>query len=43
MSALISEFVTYVFKYIILLIVAVVGFLAGKAYRKSKDNKGKEA
>jgi hypothetical protein len=39
MSAVLAEFATYAIKYVILLAVAVIGFIAGKAYRKNKDAK----
>lgn len=43
MSAILSEFATYIIKYVVFLILAVLGFIAGTKWRKSKDMKTEEA
>lgn len=39
MSALISEFVTYIIKFIVMIACAAFGILVGKKIRKNKNNK----
>ncbi|MBR1815476.1 MAG: hypothetical protein IJ763_02125 [Lachnospiraceae bacterium] len=39
MSALATEIVSYVFKFIVMIICAVCGILVGKVLRKRKDEK----
>ena len=43
MSAILTEFATYIIKYVVFLIIAVLGFIAGTKWRKSKDMKIEEA
>ena len=42
MSAVFAEFGTYLLKYVIYLILAVVGFITGAKWRKAKDKKEEE-
>ena len=42
MAAILSEFATYLIKYVVFLILAVLGFIAGTKWRKSKDMKSVE-
>lgn len=37
MTALINEFVQYLFKFIVMLVCAFLGICAGKAWREKKD------
>ena len=39
MSAILTEFATYIIKYVVFLILAVLGFIEGTKWRKSKDMK----
>ncbi len=42
MTAILSELATYLIKYVVFLILAVLGFIAGTKWRKSKDMKSVE-
>ena len=39
MEALVNEFVVYLFKYVVLLVVAVCGVMVGIQIKKKKSNK----
>ncbi|MBR3537939.1 MAG: hypothetical protein IKQ49_05605 [Eubacterium sp.] len=39
MSDLFAEFGTYLIKYVVFLVLAVAGFIAGTKWRKVKDSK----
>ncbi|MCR5367403.1 MULTISPECIES: hypothetical protein [Eubacterium] len=39
MDQVLSEFATYIIKYLVFLVLAVLGFIAGTKWRKSKDMK----
>ena len=43
MTAILTEFATYIIKYVVFLILAVLGFISGTKWRKSKDMKTEEA
>ncbi len=42
MTAILSEFATYIIKYAVFLVLAVLGFIAGTKWRKTKDMKNNE-
>ena len=39
MSEIFAEFGTYIIKYVVLLVLPVLGFIAGTKWRKAKDSK----
>ncbi|MCR5148651.1 MAG: hypothetical protein K6C35_06750 [Eubacterium sp.] len=39
MNAILTEFATYIIKYVVFLVLAILGFIAGTKWRKAKDTK----